>query len=191
MEKLDEIRKVLDFYVRSNELKNKVIDEPNNYSVADHLFGSMILATAIDSEFKETNNLAKIYRMLFLSEFSNSYHDYDFENLKLGKQYAQEILEARDMNTENGKLVFKYKMLDFLLTKLIKDKEKEDNMSISELINEGSKIISSLCSRQPSECEEIFKFYYLNFRLKIKLELVGIVNIGTLNQIELKLYLSM
>ena len=61
MEKLDEIRKVLDFYVRSNELKNKVIDEPNNYSVADHLFGSMILATAIDSEFKETNNLAKIY----------------------------------------------------------------------------------------------------------------------------------
>lgn len=168
MEKLDEIRKVLDFYVRSNELKNKIIDEPNNYSAADHLFGSMILATAIDSEFKETNNLAKIYRMLFLSEFSNSYHDYDFENLKLGKQYVQEILEARDMNTENGKLVFKYKMLDFLLTKLIKDKEKEDYMSLSELIKEGSKIISSLCSKQPSECEEIFKFYYLNFRLKNK-----------------------
>lgn len=168
MEKLDEIRKVLDFYVCSNELKNKVIDEPNNYSAADHLFGSMILATAIDSEFKETNNLAKIYRMLFLSEFSNSYHDYDFENLKLGKQYAQEILEARNMNTENGKLVFKYKMLDFLLTKLIKDNEKEDYMSLSELINEGSKIISSLCSKQTSECEEIFKFYYLNFRLKNK-----------------------
>lgn len=168
MEKLDEIRKVLDFYVCSNELKNKVIDEPNNYSAADHLFGSMILATAIDSEFKETNNLAKIYRMLFLSEFSNSYHDYDFENLKLGKQYAQEILEARNMNTENGKLVFKYKMLDFLLTKLIKDNEKEDYMSLSELINEGSKIISSLCSKQTSECEEIFKFYYLNFGLKNK-----------------------
>ena len=166
MEKLDEIRKVLDFYVCSNELKNKVIDEPNNYSAADHLFGSMILATAIDSEFKETNNLAKIYRMLFLSEFSNSYHDYDFENLKLGKQYAQEILEARNMNTENGKLVFKYKMLDFLLTKLIKDNEKEDYMSLSELINEGSKIISSLCSKQTSECEDIFKFYYLYFSFK-------------------------
>lgn len=54
MEKLDEIIKTLDFYVRSNELKNKIIDEPNNYSVEDHLFGSMILATAIDSEFKET-----------------------------------------------------------------------------------------------------------------------------------------
>lgn len=78
MEKLDEIRKSLDFYVKSNELKNKIIDESNNYSVADHLFGSMILATAIDSEFKETNNLSKIYRMLFLAEFSNLYPNYDF-----------------------------------------------------------------------------------------------------------------
>lgn len=166
MEKLDELRRSLDFYVKSNELKNKIIDEPNNYSVADHLFGSMILATAIDSEFKETNNLSKIYRMLFLTDFSNLYPDYNFENLKLGKQYISEILEVRDTNTESSKLVSKYKMLDFLLTKLIKD--KENNISPSELIKEGSIIISSLCSKQPSECKEIFKFYYLNFRLKNK-----------------------
>ncbi len=184
MEKLDEIKKSLNFYVCSNELKNKIIDEPNNYSVADHLFGSMILATAIDSEFKEANNLSKIYRMLLLSEFkeannlskiyrmsllsefSISYPNYDFENLKLGKQYTKEILESRDMNTENGKLVFKYKMLDLLLTKLIR--EKESNITPSELIKEGSTIISSLCGKQPYECEEIFKFYYLNFRLKNK-----------------------
>ncbi len=166
MEKLDEIRKSLNFYVCSNELKNKIIDEPNNYSIADHLFGSMILATAIDSEFKETKNLSKIYRMLLLSEFSISYPNYDFENLKLGNQYSKEILEARDMNTENGKLVFKYKMLDLLLTKLIR--EKESNITPSELIKEGSTIISSLCGKQPYECEEIFKFYYLNFRLKNK-----------------------
>ena len=65
MEKLDEIRKSLNFYVCSNELKNKIIDEPNNYSVADHLFGSMILATAIDSEFKETKNLSKYIECCF------------------------------------------------------------------------------------------------------------------------------
>lgn len=166
MEKLDEIKKTLEFYVKSNELKDKIVDDPNNYSVADHLFGSMILATAIDSEFKETNNLPKIYRMLLLAEFSNIYPNYDFEKLKLGRQYACEILEARDMSTKDGKLVFKYKMLDFLLTKLIKD--KENYISPSELIKEGSIIISSLCGKQPSECEEIFKFYYLNFRLKNK-----------------------
>ena len=166
MEKLDEIRKTLKFYVRSNELKNKIIDEQNNYSVADHLFGSMILATAIDSEFKEADDLAKIYRMLFLSEFSNANPNYNFDNLKLGAEYAKEILEARDMCTKNGRLVFNYKTLDVLLTKLIK--EKESILSQSELIKEGSLIISSLCGKNPSECEEIFKFYHLNFRLKDK-----------------------
>ena len=166
MKKINEIIHTLNFYVCSNELKNKIIDETNNYSVADQLFGSMILATAIDSEFKETSNLSKIYRLLLLSEFSILYPNYNFDNLILGKQYAKEILEARDINNENGKLVFKYKMLDFLLTKLIK--EKESNITPSELIKEGSTIISSLCSKQPYECEEIFKFYYLNFRLKNK-----------------------
>lgn len=124
MEKIDEIRKVLNFYMYSNELKNKIIDKQNNYSVADYIFGSMILATAIDSEFKETNNLSKIYRMLLLSEFSIMYPNYNFENLKLGKKYAKEILEARDINTENGMLVFKYKLLVHLLTRLIQKKRK-------------------------------------------------------------------
>lgn len=65
MEKLDEIRKTLNFYVRSNELKNKIIDESNNYSVADHLFGSMILATAIDSGREENKyNLLSRSKMI-------------------------------------------------------------------------------------------------------------------------------
>ena len=102
MEKMNEIIKTLNFYVKADELKNKIIDEPNNYSVADHIFGSMILATAIDSEFKETSNVSKIYRMMLLGEFSNLYPNYNFEDLKLGKQYKEEILEAKDMNTENG-----------------------------------------------------------------------------------------
>lgn len=167
MEKLNEIRNTLDFYVRSNELKNKIIDEPNNYSVADHLFGSMILATAIDSEFKESKDLAKLYRMLLLSEFSILFPNYDLDNLKLGSKYSRELSESKNINDENGKLVFKYKMLDLLLTKLIKD--KENDITPSELTKEGSTIISTLCSKQPSECEEIFKFYYLNFRLKNKI----------------------
>lgn len=166
MEKLNEIRNSLVFYACTNELKNKIIDEAYNYSVADHLFGSMILATAIDSEFKEADNLAKIYRMLFLYDFSMTYPNYDFKNLKLGEQYTKEVSEAKDIYSENGKLIFKYKMLDHLLTRLIK--EKDNKISQLELIKEGSTIISSLCFKKPHECEEIFKFYYLNFRLKNK-----------------------
>ena len=54
MGKSDDIIKVLNFYMRANTLKDKIVDKTNNYSFADHLFGSMILSTAIDSEFKET-----------------------------------------------------------------------------------------------------------------------------------------
>ena len=164
MEKSDKIQKILEFYVLSCELKNIIVDEGNNYSMADHIFGSIILATAIDSEFNETNNLSKIYRMFILSEFSILHPNYDFENLKLGKQFIQEILEVKSMDTDDSRLVFKYKMLDFLLTKLIKN--EADYTTLSELIKKGSYTISLLCAKPTCECVEIFKFYYLNFRLK-------------------------
>lgn len=164
MNNLEKIKNVLNFYVISNNLKNIILDEENNYSIADNIFGSMILATAINSELKETKNLAKIYRMLFLYEYINLDENNEILNLNLKKQYIKEIMEARDLKTKNGRLIFKYKMLDFLLTNTIK--EKEENQT--ELIKEGSTIIATLCDSKPQKCEEIFKFYYLNTRLKDK-----------------------
>lgn len=166
MGKADDIIKVLSFYMRANTLKDKIVDEKNNYSVADHLFGSMILGTAIDSEFKEAKDLSKIYRMLFLNEFNEQYPDYDFETLKSENQYKKEIFEMENTNSNDGKLVSKYKILDLLLTKLIR--EKDSKIDNSQLIKEGSSTISSLCNKDAKECEEIFNFYYLNFRLKNK-----------------------
>ena len=166
MEKIKELITALDFYVKANAMKYHIIDEVNNYSMADHLFGSFILATAIDSEFKETDSLAKIHRLLFLSEFKSLYPNFTFDKLELGEQFNYEAERARDLNTEEGRLVFKYKMLDFLLTKLIKSSGEE--MPQSKLISEGSKIISCLCDKPSEECEEIFKFYYRAFKLKDK-----------------------
>ena len=164
MEKIIEIKNTLDFYVCANSLKNKLMDKKNNYSVADHLFGSMILATAIDSEFKETDDLSKTYRMLFLSEFSKLFPDYDYSSLKLGINYFDEVEDVRDRSNFYTKLVNKYKKLDKLLTKLI----KENDYPEEELIKEGSNIIANVLKKDPFECEEIFKFYYINFRLKDK-----------------------
>lgn len=166
MGKSDDIIKVLSFYMRVNTLKDKIVDEKNSYSIADHLFGSMILGTAIDSEFKEAKELSKIYRMIFLNDFNEQYSDYDYETLKLGRQYKKEIFEIENTNSNEGKLVSKYKILDLLLTKLIREKDgKIDNY---QLIKEGSSTISSLCNKEATKCEEIFKFYYFNFRLKNK-----------------------
>lgn len=137
MEKINKIGNVLDFYIKTNKLKTTKSDFIEQYSVADDIFGSMILAVAFDSEFKETNDLGKILHMLFSNQDSNN------------------------------KLVYKYRKLDNLLTELIVNEEK--NMSFDELVNRGSKIVSLFCDNPDLlKCNEIFKFYYLNFRLKNK-----------------------
>ena len=166
MDKVDEINKILEFYTKGNILKTTITDEDNNYSIADNLFGSMILATVIDSEFHLDYDLSKIYRMLLLPEICALYPNYNFETLKLGKQYLDEIKEAIEMKTNDSIFAFKCKILDLLLTTSIKN--NINIVSKEELIKECSSVISKSCDKEPSECNEIFKFYYLNTRLKNK-----------------------
>lgn len=153
------IIKVLDFFVRSQELENVIVDR--NFSISDHIFGSMILATSINLEFNEIDDLSKIIRSIYLTEFNSIYPDYNLAT-ELDPKYYSEFKEARDVNTDIGKLVFKYKMLDILLTELI----RKDPYN---LVLEGSKIISRFCEKNESECEQISRFYYLNYRLKNKI----------------------
>lgn len=96
MNNMDKIKNTITFYTLANKLKTTIIDGINNYSVSDHLFGSMILAVAMDSEFKETNNVGKLLKMMVLDEFSKLNPDYNFNNnLNKGKKYQKEIYNAR------------------------------------------------------------------------------------------------
>ena len=168
MQKVEEIKKTLTFYVLANKLKTTIVDEINNYSVADNIFGSMILAIAMDSEFKETDNLGKLLRMMLLDDFSKLNPDYPIQDvLKKGKQYKKEIDEARSLQSKESKLIFKYKMLDYSLTQLIS--EQGNTLPYSDLLKEGIKIFRPKNSDEYSKYEEIFKFYYLNFKLKNKI----------------------
>ncbi len=168
MQKLEEIKNTLTFYTQANKLKTTIIDKINNYSVADHIFGSMILAIAIDSEFKETDNVGKLLRIMLLDDFSRLNPNYNFvDSLKKGKQYKAEIDETRLLQTKESKLIFKYKMLDFSLTKLIS--EQGNSLEYSNLLKEGVKIFMPKNAEEYSKYEEIFRFYYLNFRLKNKI----------------------
>lgn len=44
MTEQDKVKTVLAFYQVSNQLKNIMIDPNNQLSIADHMFGSMILS---------------------------------------------------------------------------------------------------------------------------------------------------
>ena len=168
MQNVEEIKKTLTFYTLANKLKTTMVDEINNYSVADSIFGSMILAIAMDSEFKETDNLGKLLRMMLLDNFSKLNPNYPIQDiLKKGKQYKEEIDEARSLQSKESKLIFKYKMLDSSLTQLIS--EQGNTLQYSELLKEGIKIFKPKNSDEYSKYEEIFRFYYLNFKLKNKI----------------------
>ena len=167
MQKIEEIKNALTFYVLANKLKTTIVDENHNYSVADTIFGSMILAIAMDSEFKETDNVGKLLRMMLLDDFSKLNPNYSIQDiLKKGKQYKEEIDEARSLQTKESKLIFKYKMLDYSLTQLLS--EQGDTLQYLELLKEGIKIFRPKDSDEYSKYEEIFRFYYFNFKLKNK-----------------------
>lgn len=139
MNNMDKIKNTITFYTLANKLKTTIIDGINNYSVSDHLFGSMILAVAMDSEFKETNNVGKLLKMMVLDEFSKLNPDYNFNNnLNKGKKYQKEIYNARSLNSKDARLIFKYKMLDYSLTNFIS--KYENTLDYSDLIKYGVKI---------------------------------------------------
>lgn len=160
----NKIENVLEFYANSNLLKEKIIDIDNHFSVADHLFGSMILASAFDSEFKEVSNLSKIYRMLLLDEINKLNVEY---NLNLNQKYINELKEYYHLSTNDSKFAFKCKMLDIFLSNMIY--KYENKLSYNELLEEVKNLISLFSIGEEKDCENIFRFYYLNYRLKNKI----------------------
>ena len=62
------IKNAIEFYMMANNLKYITDAEE---SIADHIYGSMILATAINSEYNLTNDLPKVLRTILLSKMYN------------------------------------------------------------------------------------------------------------------------
>lgn len=70
------IKNVINFYMLANSLKDKIrsgwklwnVSKERLESVAEHIYGTCILAIAIDSEFKVNVDLNKVLKMLVLHE---------------------------------------------------------------------------------------------------------------------------
>ena len=67
---------IIKFYMLANTLKNKLrtgwleigIEKKRVESVSEHIFGTLILAIAIDSEYKLDLDMLKVFKMLILHE---------------------------------------------------------------------------------------------------------------------------
>ena len=167
MDNIQKLSKILRFYVLGNKLKTTIFDEKNNYSIADNLFGSITLAIAMDSEFKETYNLGKVIRMLILSEFIKVNPDYDLnQNLEKGKELFQEVKEFFESQTLEAELAFKYRIWDCFLVDTIKSHDKA--YDFNGLLRESLSLFHSENGEEAYRYEQVFRFYYLNQRLKHK-----------------------
>lgn len=102
------IKNLLKFYLLATELKDKIrsgwkvwnIDRERVESVAEHIYGTCILAISIDSQFKLDIDLYKVIIMLVLHEIEEikigDLTPFDKvtkeEKRKIGKQAVEEVL---------------------------------------------------------------------------------------------------
>ena len=119
--KKEKIKKLLQFYLLATELKDKIrrgwkiwnIDKDRIESVAEHIYGTCILAISIDSEFEFGIDICKVIMMLILHEieevkigdltpFDNVTKE---EKRKLGKKAVQEVLDTLNKKIQYIELI--------------------------------------------------------------------------------------
>lgn len=94
----EKIETALSFYMLANNFKYLTVDERE--SVATQIYGSMILATAINSEYKRVDNLGETIRMILLKTMSDYSKDELFGILKKmdkGKEYIAKLANYENM----------------------------------------------------------------------------------------------
>lgn len=170
------IENAIEFYMLANKLKYSTYD--SKQSLADQIYGSMILATAINSEYNKVEKLGVVLRMILLGTMSWYYHDEMkscLRNLNEGVYFALEIAEYFDsilFKSENGSFAFdcttiecelKYFFEEYLIDKNIKTDNVEELYIIAK--NRG---LTDYFGNDENKNFEIFKFYYLNRVLKQK-----------------------
>lgn len=160
----EKLKEVLDYYVLLNKLKTDIIDEDNDFSQADNIFGSVVLAVAMDSEFKETNNLGEILKLLILDGFVMNGSFISLDVLNISKKFENEFKKLSSSVDKDACLVFKYRVCDVALAGLI----NKCSYSNSKILQDGRILLNLFDKHDISRYDEVLKFYYNNCRLKNK-----------------------
>ena len=174
----EKLQNVMSFYMLVNNLKYEQKDDLHQ-SIADYIYGTMILATAINSEYGVTNDLGKVLRMILLSEMDN-YSKVLFndciDRLSMGKKYFKEVEECYKYcvsNFENAEFISFCKSLDRWLCSffneflIYNEIETDDYRKLYELARNSGYFVD--WSDDKAKNLEIFRFYYLNNKLKNKI----------------------
>lgn len=124
----NKIKNLLQFYLLAIELKDKIrsgwkvwnIDRQRVESVAEHIYGTCILAISIDSQFELDIDLYRVVIMLVLHEIEEiKIGDLTLfdkvtkeEKRKLGKQAVEEVLSTLDKKVEYIELIEEFENME-------------------------------------------------------------------------------
>lgn len=125
---MNEEKKVIEFYILANKLKNVIrsgwkiwkVKRERLESVAEHIYGVQMLAIAIYSQYKYDIDIKKVILMLAIHEI---------EEIYIGDltQFEISINEKRKMGSEAVKKVLKNLLKKEELENLINEFEKKRN----------------------------------------------------------------
>ncbi len=170
------LENAMNFYMLANNLK--YITEDGYQSIADQVYGAMILATAINSEYGKVDNLGVTIRMILLATINEFYHD-DLRNvlkrMDNGDLYAVDLCEyykSEDFGNKHGRFSFDCMTIEHIMEYFFEKFRKEENIEtedVKELYtiakNHG---LTDNFGNDDNKNFEIFRFYYLNRILKKK-----------------------
>ncbi len=173
----DKIKKALDFYMLVN--KTKYTLESQNQSLANQIYGAMILAVAINSEYNITDNIGETIRIILfgmLNEFYEKELDSILNNLSKGKQFKAELAKFYGVSIGNdrlGSLAFDCEIIEVGLNyffDVVIPNEHLQELSIEELFSIAQKYgFIGKIGPDNKKNYEIFKFYYWNRKLRDKI----------------------
>ena len=123
----EKIKDLLEFYLLARELKDKIrrgwkiwnIDRERVESVAEHIYGTCILAISIDSEYKLDIDIYKVVMMIVLHEIEEikigDLTPFDKvtkeEKRKIGKQAVEEILNTLNKKVQYIELIEEFESM--------------------------------------------------------------------------------
>ena len=172
----DKLKNVINFYMLANNLK--FTNSNNVQSVADRIYGAMILATSVNSEYNKGENLGRILRMILLGGI-NDYYSNELNDLlkKMGKGASYEVDVCKfnkydEFESKNGKFAFdcfvNENIMQYFFENVL-DEDSRQNKSVEELYKIAKDHdITKYLGNNDEKNYEVFKFYYSNRVLKNK-----------------------
>lgn len=179
------VENAIHFYMLANKLK--YIKLNFNKSVADQIYGAMILATAVTSEYKNELNLAKILKIILLGVMAEA----DYWKLRItlsamndGDLYFAESSQYFNIESNESRIAFHCVVTELLMTQFFEEVlPLEQNVNINAIPLEDvlkpehiNKIytlakaygLTEYFGKNNQKNYEIFRFYYLNRVLEKK-----------------------